>query len=187
MKRFVWLSVLALTALAAVGGVAYSSSNPSAPAGQDRVYGGGKAGPPLDCFPESFCISQTRDFSLDVHATPAGQALIGDLSDSRPAGPIDRAEVTCVIVDGDKAAVGGLIRSGAAGLIGLPFIAYLVDNGPPSSPVDDLYSRPFILTPGETFPGEPADFPKTCPASADSFFGYLDVHGGDIRIVDALD
>jgi hypothetical protein len=186
MKRLMWLSLVALAALATAAGIAYSSSNPAAPGGQDRVYGGGRAGPPPGCFPDTFCTNQTRDFSLDVHATPAGQALIGDLADSRPAGPIDSADVTCVTVDGNRA-VGGFVRSGAAGLIGVPFIAYLVDNGPPSSPVDDLYSRPFLLNGGETFPGQPADFPKTCPASADSFFGYLDVHGGDIRIVDRSD
>jgi hypothetical protein len=183
MSKFAWLSLAALVVLAAGGGIASSASNPDAPNGQVRVYGGGRAGPPPNCS-EPDCTRQTRDFSLDVHGTLAGQSLVGDLADSRPAGPVDAADITCVTVDGDKAAIGGIVRSGASPLVGDAFVLYVVDNGPPSSPTDDLYSRPFFLDP-EPFPGQPADFPKTCPASAESFFGYLSVNGGDIVVEDA--
>ena len=179
------LPVIGFCALVTAGGIAYSSSNPTAPDGQDRVYGGGRVGPPPGCAPEIDCTNQTRDFSLDVHGTRGGQTLIGDFADSRPAGTIDQADITCMTVDGNKAVIGGFRTSGT-GLIGAAFVAYLVDNGPPSSPVNDLYSRPFFLDP-EPFPGQPADFPKTCPDSAESFFGYLEVHSGDIRIVDTED
>jgi hypothetical protein len=177
MKRIMLVSLGALAVLAVASGIAYSSGG--GPSGGDRVYGGGRLCVVPDC-------SNNRDFSVDVHANPSGKTLIGDFATSRGANPVDAAEVTCARVEGNKAVIGGFVREGGAELLGLPFVMYFIDNGPPSSAVDDRASLPFFLGPTDTFPGEPADFPNTCPSSVDAFDPtlYRDVVSGDIRVID---
>jgi hypothetical protein len=83
---------------------------------------------------------------------------------------------------------GGVVRSSSnPEFVGFPFVMYMKDNGPPSSAVDDRANAPFFLGPGDTFPGEPAKFPKVCPASADNPLPDIerDVQWGDIRVIDA--
>jgi hypothetical protein len=186
MRRLAWLSVIAFAALAAAGGIAYSSGNPGAPAGQNRVYGGGRI-----CVNES--CTNIRDFSVDVHANPAAHTVVGDFATARDIDgvvvtAVDSADITCTKVEGKKAVIGGIVRTGSPPqVIGVAFVMYFVDNGPPSSPVDDIATPPFFVDPGDPFPGQPEEFPWVCPASVDVFNPALnrDLQSGDVAVEDA--
>lgn len=189
-RRTILVFALALAALVTTG-IAYSGAVSSNQSDRGHVYGGGRFGP--GCFDENgqvtFCIGNGKSFSLDAHVSSRG-VVSGNIAYQNFA---VRAVVTCMTIDGNRAAVGGLSLADASGPFNpaVPFIIYFIDNGTPASPTRDRVSSIFGLTlPGETFPGEPRNFPRVCPASATAFpgLGYMDLNapdgqgGGDIVV-----
>jgi hypothetical protein len=145
-----------------------------------HVYGGGHFGP--GCFdgPGNVCFQYPRDFSVDAHRI-AG-VVTGTLNYGHGILLI-RGQVTCMTVFGNRAAVGGVVRTtGDGSEIGTPFLFQLVDDGPPTGSSVDRSSAVYLLDPGETFPGQPQGFPYVCPASPDSWYGYQDLAGGDVVV-----
>jgi hypothetical protein len=190
-KKMIVGLALGLVAFAGTG-IGYSSSVSGDRQEHGHVYGGGRFGP--GCFDESgqttFCVPVGKAFSLDSEIGSRTRAT-GNLAYQRFA---VKAVVTCTTIDGNRAAVGGLSLADATGQLNppVPFLIYFVDNGPPASATRDRVSSIFAFGPGETFPGEPSNFPWECPASATAFpgAGYMDLNapdgqgGGDV-VVDA--
>jgi hypothetical protein len=139
MKRF---ALYALTIAALVGaGVAFAASSPSAKLDkQDRVYGGGQFGP--GCFSNStVCFQHPRNFAVDAHAQGDGSEAVGNSTYGPPGGFESYRNVTCLRVEGNKAAIGGLITSGANA--GYGYVEYFVDRGGPGLGDRDLASPEF--------------------------------------------
>ena len=89
--------------------------------------------------------------------------------------------VTCFDIEGNLAAIGGVITHTAGpdsgGLLGLAYLVFIEDNGVSG----DLVSQTYIL-PGDDedfiVGGVPGDFPDTCPAAdAERTDGAFEVHG----------
>jgi hypothetical protein len=175
----------ALPLVLAVAGVAYAASSPSAKlAKQDRIYGGGQFGP--GCFSNSaVCFPRPRNLSIDAHAEDSGVEAAGDFNYGAPGSTLeDHARVTCVRVDGNRAAVGGLITSGSNA--GAAFLFYAVDRGGPASGDRDLASPEYIDLPDATT--WPSGFPTTCPSpdgTPNQPAIFQEVQAGDIVVQDA--
>ena len=172
------LLVVLIAAALAPAGIAYPS--PSSASDVTHVYGGGRFGP--GCFdgPDPFCFPKPRDFSLDAHR--AGRVVTGTLTYGLSI--FWRGQITCTTVAGNRAAIGGIIRSASdPSSVGSSFVIFFIDNGLLASSTLDRASALDLLGPEDTFPGEPRGFPYVCPSSADSWFGYQDLNGGDVVVV----
>jgi hypothetical protein len=95
-------------------------------------------------------------------------------------------KVTCLRVEGNKAAVGGIIESGPDA--GFWYVRYLVDRGGPGDSVRDLASPLDIDAAGSSY--WPAGFPYTCPSPTTGWPAagppiYREVDEGDIVVQDA--
>ena len=181
-SRKVLLASLAVLALIPAG-LAYSSVKPGSKQLRlptAHVYGGGHFGP--GCFdgPGNLCFAKPRDFSIDAHR------IAGIVTGTLNYGfglLLIRGQITCMTVVGNRAAVGGIVRSTGDGSgIGAPFIFQVVDNRPYNGSSADSSSAVYLLDPGDTFPGEPAGFPYVCPSSPASWYGYQDLSGGDVVV-----
>ncbi len=166
--------------------VAYSAMSPSAKLQkQDRVYGGGQFGP--GCFTSTFCFGNPRNVAVDAHAQGDGSEAVGNSDYGLPGRFASYESITCLRVDGNHAAIGGVIDSGAN--TGDWFVQYFVDRGGPAAlPGDrDLASPQFTDVPSS--PTWPAGFPYTCPSPTTGFPGaepiYLEVDEGDLVVHDA--
>jgi hypothetical protein len=180
------IAVCGLAVLALVGaGVAYSAASPSAKLGkQDRIYGGGQFGP--GCFSNStFCFAQPRNFAVDGHAEADGAQPVGNSTYGTPEVGGSNRSITCLRVEGNQAAIGGIIESGASA--GFWYAQYFVDRGGPGLGDRDLASPSFTDPAGS--PNWPAGFPYTCPSPSTGFPGgepiFLEVHSGDVVVQDA--
>jgi hypothetical protein len=174
MKRTLLVIGVAVGALSAAG-IAWSAGALDGGPAQIRVYGGGQVTTPA---PNPY-----RTISLTASANPQGREAYGSFRYGAGLGPGVRGEVTCLTVSGGNALVGGFIREGPPGTIGIDFLYAVTDNGPPGSGAD---TSGFIdVTPeldNPPYPGLPADFPRTCPADI-----ILEVFGvypltGDVSI-----
>jgi hypothetical protein len=163
---------------------AYTAASPSAKlAKQDRVWGGGQFGPGCDPATGTWCINVPRNLAVDAHAESDGGGAAGNstyaLSTSR--------SVTCLNVEGNSAAIGGVIEAGA--LVGWGYIEYFVDRGTSdlASPQHDLASLSGIGP--LTDPAWPVGFPYVCPPAtgAAGVFApvYFEMDRGDIVVQDA--
>jgi hypothetical protein len=96
--------------------------------------------------------------------------------------------VTCINVDGNRAAVAGVLTEepGQPGIsAGDPYLIYLEDNGRPGSSSADQISVLVVLPEGDPdWALMPAGFPNVCP-SADSPSGYAPLTSGDITITES--
>lgn len=96
--------------------------------------------------------------------------------------------VTCVTVEGNRAAIGGVLteQPGQPGVsVGDPYVIYVEDNGRPGGSAADQISALSILPEGDPDrPLMPARFPDVCP-SADSIYGYAPLTSGDITITES--
>ena len=182
MKKF----SLYLTALVALigAGVAYAATSPSAKLQkQDRLYGGGQFGP--GCFPNStLCFAHPRNVSVDAHADGSDGDAVGNFNYGAPGGAgtlDDRDRVTCVRIEGNHAAIGGLTNAG------LGFVWYAVDRGGPATGDRDLASPEYLDS--LEAPVWPAGFPNVCPSPVTGAPGlepiYQEAHSGDIVVLDA--
>jgi hypothetical protein len=174
MKLFVTL--LAFGALAGAG-LAYSAGGRNAQlVREDRVYGGG--------------TFDTRTFAIDAHADSHGKAAFGSIEYAGPDHFQDE-EVTCLAVDGDKAAVGGIVtRADRPEVVGMWALMFLDDGGNPTSGTADGSSLQYISPAGPTG-GWPAGFPNVCPSpdagvpSLGLVPAYLPFAGGDVVVQDS--
>jgi hypothetical protein len=183
MKRFV---LYALTLAALVGaGVAFAAASPSARLDkQDRVYGGGQFGP--GCFSNStVCFLNPRNFAVDAHAQGDGSEAVGDSTYGTPGFAESYRNVTCLRVEGDKAAISGVITSGADA--GAGYVEYFVDRGGPGPGSRDLVSPEYVDPLSSS--NWPAGFPAECPPPTTGFPAgppiYREVGEGDIVVQDA--
>lgn len=167
----------ALAALA-VAGAAYSAQSGQRPTSRDAVWGGGHfvnaAGVP-------------RDFSvLGIKGGLSGadgSLIFG----TNGAVTINRTDVTCVAVRGNKAVVGGIIsETGTGDFVGFANLVYYIDNGGPGSSSRDRFSPILILEPEEVSELMPPGFPHVCPEPTIlEGFSYGDLLEGDIVVHDA--
>jgi hypothetical protein len=168
-------------------GVAYAAASPSAKLQkQDRVYGGGQFG--AGCFSNStICFTEPRNFAVDAHAERDGREAVGNSTYGAPGGNNNVRRMTCLRVEGNSAAIGGIIASG--GSPGWWFVQYFVDRGGPALGDRDLASPSFIDPPGSS--EWPAGFPYVCPTPTTGFPGaepiYREVQAGDVVVRDAPD
>jgi hypothetical protein len=183
MRKF----IVAAVVLAAVIGasVAYSAASPSAKlAKQDRVWGGGVVAASTCSINYPFCIGPTaRNVAVDAHAEGDGAEAAGNSSyASQPS-----RTVTCLSVNGNEAAIGGVVLATVNG-VGNPgdyYVLYVIDRGSsaPGSP-PDLVSALYEGPPSDWSGG----FPYVCPPAegADSTdVAFLETAGGDINVQDA--
>lgn len=173
------LLVVAAAASLAASGAAYSSLAAGGPSDDPFVVGGGRLGP--GTFPGGFTIP-SRDFSVDAHVEKKGLKVTGLFISGRNGISSSQTNVTCVAIDGNQAAVGGV-----ESLTGVGRVVFVIDNGPPSSAVRDQLS-PIFTDPVDS-PNWPIGFPLVCPTPNSGFNqeGYLDVHSGDIVISEGSD
>jgi hypothetical protein len=182
MKLFVIL--LALGALVGAG-LAYAAGGPNGQlAHQDRVYGGG-----------TFCVdlgtcTDTRTFAVDAHADLHGGAAFGDIEYAGPTHYEDE-EVTCLSVNGNKVAVGGIVtQADRPSVVGMLALMFLTDGGNPMSGTPDGSSLQFI-NPAGPAGGWPPGFRNRCPSpdTGAPLLGlvpaYLPLTGGDIVVQDS--
>jgi hypothetical protein len=166
-------------------GVAYAAASPSAKLQkQDRLYGGGAIS--AGCFSNStICFPQGRNFAVDAHAEGDGNEAVGDSTYAAPGGGDNVRTVTCLRVEGNRAAIGGIIVSGSAP--GWWFVQYFVDRGGPGQGDRDLASPSFVDPAGSS--GWPVGFPYVCPSPSTGFPGgepiFREVESGDIVVQDA--
>jgi hypothetical protein len=167
------------------GGVAYTASSPSAKiAKQDRVWGGGQFGPGCDLGTGTSCIVIPRNLAVDAHAESNGSGATG----SSTYGVSTSRSVTCLNVDGNSAAIGGVIEVG--GSVGWGYVQYFVDRGTSdlSSPQHDLASLTGLAPLTAPDPSWPVGFPYVCPPAtgAQGFPApYFEMDRGDIVVQDA--
>jgi hypothetical protein len=183
------LCVLALVALVGAG-AAYTAASPSAKLQkQDRVYGGGQYGP--GCFSDTdFCYAFPRNIAVDAHAEGNGAEASGNETYGHPDVPqaSRRMKVTCLRVEGNKAAVGGIIEEGPDA--GFWYVRYLVDRGGPGGTTRDLASPLDVDVAGSPYWAGIPGFPYACPSPATGVPNggppiYRELDEGDIVVQDA--
>ena len=174
--------IVAIAALAAAG-IATSSSPADRFAGLAHVYGGGELDPGCFLLPtganSGFCPTDSRAFSLDVLGDGRNFAF-GELAYGVPRHLVYKMRVTCMVVAGNRAELGGWVtQSSNPAAVGLAMAYWVTDNGSIDSPIPDQASGGWFGT-----PGDPADFPTTFPATclpidgtANAYPFYQDVHG----------
>jgi hypothetical protein len=102
---------------------------------------------------------------------------------NNPNGTSLSGRVTCMTVDGNRAAIGGFLTIKASPQpgfeVGDPFVIYVEDNGTLGTSTPDQISAMGVFAPEEALPV--ARFPWVCPP-ADSIYGYLPLTSGDITV-----
>jgi hypothetical protein len=184
VKKFM-LYALALAMLVGAG-AGYTAASPSAKLQkQDRVYGGGQYGP--GCFSNTtFCFAFARNFAVDGHSQGDGNEAAGNENYGHPDIPqASRSmKITCLRVEGNKAAVGGIIESGPDA--GFWYVRYFIDRGGPGGTDRDLASPLDVDPAGSAY--WPVGFPYTCPSPTTGVGGepvYREIDEGDVVVQDA--
>lgn len=173
MKKTLVGVAVAFGALTAAG-IAWSSGVLGGGPAQIRIYGGGQVATPT---------AVPRTISIQANANTDGRGAWGSFRYGGTPTGATRGEVTCLTMASNSALVGGFIREGPANLIGGDFLYAVTDNGLPGSGSDQagfIDVLPELDVP--PYPGLPADFPKTCPATV-----HLEIFGsfpliGDVSI-----
>ncbi len=128
MSRRTAIAAAAAAALAAAG-AAYSSHTGEAPARSDAVWGGGHFVNPAGV-PRDLSVLGVRGGRRGAD----GSLIFG----TNGVVTINRTEVTCLAVNGNKAVVGGIIRETNTGaFVGSANVMYYIDNGGPGSSARD--------------------------------------------------
>ncbi|HET7856957.1 MAG TPA: hypothetical protein VFL41_10915 [Gaiellaceae bacterium] len=176
----------ALVAGLAVATIAVGSGAESATPGRDHVFGAGTFGPGCWegrrgtlCVPYNYTVRL-----LGISEGESGRARGVMERRNNVLGGTFLGEVTCMTVNGNEAAVGGVLISTPSGdFVGDPFLLYVRDRGILG---DSDGSEPDQISALAAFPpGDPdlslmpGRFPEVCPA-ADSLYGYLPLTAGDI-------
>jgi hypothetical protein len=170
-----------IAALALAGAGVASGALRGGPLSGPSAIGGGHhdAACPTGGLPEWTVCLPSRDFSLDAHAVGGSGRAVGTLRYGHRGGPLDMTvAVSCLNVSGGHAVVGGTVTGAPdPSVVGLPALFFVTDQGDPASATPDGISAFLLTDPSTPFPGEPADFPRSCPSSTDSFMGYFDITG----------
>jgi hypothetical protein len=128
------------------------------------------------------------DFTVDAHSSPDGAAGTYHFHHVPTETTFD-GQVTCVFVDGERAAVGGwvgtVIRPGTPPKAGDAFLVFLVDGGAAvgASPGIDRASHTYLLPGDGADVDVPADFPTTCPDPSTTAHDEFDLVG-DVVVTD---
>jgi hypothetical protein len=168
MKRLLAALTL-LFGLVVVAGVANAThsteaNSPGPP--KDFAVGGGKH------------TSAGTQFAFSAHSGPLGEDPKGHIQLFFPQGVI-KAEVTCLIVDGNEAFITGVSDE----LPGGTTVTHAVDNGEPGDPTPDLMRGSFLpfITPVD---GQPGCFlPQLPPVPVTE--GNIVVHDGQPKSAEA--
>jgi hypothetical protein len=194
MRKFVVCAVILSAVVGA--GIAYSAASPSAKlVKQDRVWGGGIAAASASdanavCAVNgpNICINRPRNFAVDGHAEGDGSQATGNSGYATQTG----RTVTCVNVDGTKAAIGGVITATSNGAgIGDVYVQYFQDRGTTAPASQRDYMSLVYAAPLDDAFWEgalPAGFPYVCPAAGGTSglpAFYFELDGGDITVQDA--
>ena len=185
------LMFVAVALMAVVGaGVAYSASSPSAKLQkQDRLWGGGYVAADSQSVNDpTFTTGVARNLAVDAHAEGNGSDAVGNSAQNNQTA----RTVTCLSVDGNKAAVGGVVLASSIGNPGDLYLQYFVDRGTSSpSALRDWTSALYTGSPTSQNSAWPPGFPYVCPPAGGSasdppeFPAYLEMAGGDITVQDA--
>jgi hypothetical protein len=175
-----WLAAALIAGLAVLmpATIASATSGPNAQlVTQNRVYGGGQ-------FTSSFDGS-VRNFAIDAHAQ--GGVAYGNIEYGSTL-HFGNAQVTCLKVVGNTAAVGAIItEADRPDIIGWAILWVVQDNGNILSATPDAATFQVFGPLGD--PDWPAGFPYVCPSpdTATSFFGlsYMPLNAGDFVVQDA--
>jgi hypothetical protein len=91
--------------------------------------------------------------------------------------PTFSGQVKCLDVDGNQAAIGGVItRSSGVVSVGDKFLVFLIDNGEdPDNP--DVVSQTYILPADAVNVSVPRNFPAVCPDAATTAHDAFSVDG----------
>lgn len=130
---------------------------------------------------QTFCAARAVDESVDAHGFGVGPATGTLLSGTNGDTNGFRVRITCMTVVGNRAVVGGLIKSdpGNPVFVGDAALFYVIDNGDPgNNPTPDKVSANEVYTPDQF----PAGFPRNCGAPVSTFTGYTTVFDGDVSI-----
>ena len=182
MRKAILLAALgvALAGASAAGAAAPTFSKAE---GAGSFGPGCETVPPLDfpgqpiCFP----FGHTFEFSAVDRGPFHANGFYAQTVTGRPPG--FRGDVTCLNVIGNTGVVGGVLTEPAAAA-GIPFVAYMVDNGP-----NNGTTPPDLISPLGIFPeGDvdlaflPQGFPHVCPPPEPSIYGYFPVDQGDVVV-----
>ena len=195
MRKFVICTAVLSTVVGA--GIAYAAASPAAKlAKQDRIWGGGIAAASAGdtnavCAVNapSICINRPRSFAIDAHAEGDGSQATGSSGYATQTG----RTVTCVNVDGKKAAIGGVITATSNGANpGDVYLQYFEDRGTtsPASPQRDYMSLVYAAPLDDAYweGNLPTGFPYVCPAAGGTSglpAFYFEIDGGDLTVQDA--
>jgi hypothetical protein len=171
----VLVPIVALAVLA-LAGTGWATRR--APQHPSVVFGGGHIGP--GCSTTNFCPTLPRDFSLvgrlGRHGTNAlGEIVYGRNGSGNPTQFV--VDVRCVAVSGNRAVLGGVIRTNGGG-----FAIWVIDNGVPGSSVLDQASYAQADELGSSI--WPAGFPHRCPSPEGDAFGggFFGIANGDVTV-----
>ena len=109
-SRAIGLAAVAAAAIFAVAAGTGIAGGPKGPA-EDAVYGGGRHAGGGACTDGStpFCPPNSRELSIDAHASPSGRSASGRLLYGIPetGALLLDGDVACLEVAGNRAGVGG--------------------------------------------------------------------------------
>lgn len=186
--RFAVLAVVAVASGFSVAATAGTSIDESDL--HDYSFGVGSIGPGCQVPPpprDTFCTPFSYTYRLLAVSRFIGDRAWGTMERrNNETGGTFAGPVRCLKVAGNRAAIGGILNQTPNGQnIGVPFLVYVVDNGPLGSPVPDQASFLAIYPPEDPdLPALPADFPRRCP-SADSIYGTMPLTSGDVTVTES--
>lgn len=175
-------ALIAGLAVATVAGASRSEDD-DRPKTRAHAFGAGNFGPACwQTHGGPFCAPYDYSFRLLSVRRANGRAWGIFERRNNDLGGIFTGRVTCMTVEGNRAAVGGILGATGPAFPGEPFLIYVEDNGPLGSPTPDQISALVVLPEGDPDrPLMPARFPRVCP-SANSLYGYAPLTAGDITV-----
>lgn len=183
----------ALVAGLAVATIATARGDAGGLGKRDIVFGAGTFGPGCaETHAGPFCITAQFTFRLLARSRGHGGRASGVFERRNDVnGNTFLTEVTCANVEGNRAAIGGIVTRtpspDPSSGTGVPFILYVEDNGTLDRSDGTTPDRisPFAVLP-EGDPDlslMPEGFPRVCP-SPESIYGYFPLTSGDITVSD---
>ena len=176
-------ALVAGLSVATVAGAARSEDD-ERPKTRTHAFGAGTFGPACwDTIHVPFCPPFSYEFRMLGVRRANGRAWGVFERRNRNTGFVHTGRVTCMSVEGSRAAIGGRLSLSHPQFPGEPFIIWVEDNGPLGSPTPDRISALGILPEGDPdLPLMPERFPRVCP-SPESLYGYAPLTAGDITVV----
>jgi hypothetical protein len=187
MLRFRLFAALAgaLFAGLSVATIAGAHADEGQPPARGYAFGAGNFGPACwETHVGPFCTPFNYSFRLLAVRRATGRAWGVFERRNNGTGGVFTGRVTCATVEGNRAAVGGILGPDNAQFPNEPFVIYVEDNGPLASPTPDRISALAVLPADDPDrPLMPERFPYECP-SAESIYGYAPLLSGDITVAE---